>query len=61
MESNKNDSIELTKQKQTQRFQNKTYVYQRGNVAGRDKLGNWDCVYIHIYTYSHTTICEIDE
>ena len=31
-----------TKQKQTHRSQNETYVYQRGNVEGSDKLGDWD-------------------
>ena len=41
MESNKNYAIELTKQKQTQRFQNQTFDYQGGNTAGRDKLGGW--------------------
>ena len=33
VESNKNDAIEFIEQKQTQRFQNQTYVYQRGNVG----------------------------
>ena len=44
MESNGNDTIELTKQKQTQRFRNQTYVYQRGNVVeeGRDNLQGLD-------------------
>ena len=32
----------FTKQKQTQRFQNQAYGYQRGNMAGRDELGGWD-------------------
>ena len=32
----------LTKQKQTQRFQNQIYGYQRGNEAGQDGLGGWD-------------------
>ena len=30
------------KQKQTHRFRKQIYGYQRGNVAGRDKLGAWD-------------------
>ena len=30
----KNDTKELTKQKQTQGFQKQTYVYQRGNTVG---------------------------
>ena len=34
VESNRNDTIALTKEKQTQRFQNQIYVYQRGNVGG---------------------------
>ena len=38
----KSDTKELTKQKQTQRFWNQIYGYQRGNVGGRDKLGGWD-------------------
>ena len=38
----KNDTKELTKQKQTQRFLKQTYGYQRVNVRGRDKLGGWD-------------------
>ena len=32
----------FTKQKQTHRSQNQTYAYQRGNVEGSDKLGDWD-------------------
>ena len=28
--------------KQTQRFQNQTYGYQRGNIGGRDKLRGWN-------------------
>ena len=38
------DTIELTKQKQTQSwFQNQTFVYQKGNMLeGRDELGGWD-------------------
>ena len=41
----KNDMIQknlFTKQKQTHRSQNQTYSYQRGNVGGSDKLGDWD-------------------
>ena len=34
MESNKNNTLELRKQKQTQKFQNQTYVYQMGYVRG---------------------------
>ena len=30
------------KQKQTHRFQNQTYGYQRENVEDRNKLGAWD-------------------
>ena len=32
----------ITKQKQTQRFQNQTYCYKKGNTAERNKLGVWD-------------------
>ena len=32
----------FTKQKQTHRLRKQTYGYQRGKVAGRDKLGGWD-------------------
>ena len=32
----------FTKQKQTHRLRKQTYSYQRGNMAGRDKLGVWD-------------------
>ena len=50
VESNKNDRLEPTEQKQTQRFWNQTYVYQRGNVVGRCKLEDWDwCIYTTIY------------
>ena len=44
MESNKNDMIELIKQKQTQRFRNQTYGYQRENMkgGGRDKIWDWE-------------------
>ena len=39
----KNNTNDLfTKQKQTHRSQNHTYGYQRGNVGGSDKLGDWD-------------------
>ena len=39
----KNDTKELTRKKQTQRFQNQTYGYQGGNMGGRrDTLGGWD-------------------
>ena len=31
----------FTKEKQTHRSQNQTYGYQRGNMGGRDKLGDW--------------------
>ena len=31
--SNRNETVELMKQKQTQRFQNQAYVYQTGDVA----------------------------
>ena len=39
----------LTKQKQTQRFHNQTYGYQRGNMVVEDKLGAG----INTYTLSH--------
>ena len=32
----------LTKQKQTYRHRKQIYGYQRGNVEGSDKLGDWD-------------------
>ena len=32
----------FTKQKQTHRSQNQIYSYQRGNMEGSDKLGDWD-------------------
>ena len=44
----------FTKQKQTHRFQNLTYGFQRGNTAGRNKLGSWD-------QHIHTTIYKIDK
>ena len=34
VESNRDDTLDLIKQKQTQRFQNQTHVYQRGSVWG---------------------------
>ena len=34
--------ILFTKQKQSYRFWNKIYGYQRRNIVGRDKLGVWD-------------------
>ena len=40
VESNKNDTKNLFT-KQTHRFQNQTYGYQRGNM-GEDKLGVWN-------------------
>ena len=43
----------FTKRKQTHRHRKQTYGYQRGRLAGRDKLGDWDW---HI----HTTIYKID-
>ena len=43
----------FTKQKQTQRCQNQTYGYRKGNVGGRDELGGLDW---HI----HTTIYKIN-
>ena len=54
MESNKNDKKNLfTKQKQTQKFQNQTYGYQRGKHGGRDKLGGLDQ---QIHTAIHKVI-----
>ena len=38
------------KYKQTQRFQNQTHIYQRGNLGWRDGLGGWDW---HIHTNIH--------
>ena len=32
----------FTEQKQTHRSQNQTYGYQRGNVEGSNKLGDWN-------------------
>ena len=32
----------FTKQKQTHRSQNQINSYQRGNMGGSDKLGDWD-------------------
>ena len=32
VEYNRNDTIEFTKQRDIQRFQNQTYFYQRGNM-----------------------------
>ena len=35
----------FTKQKPTYRYhksQNQTYVYQKGNIGGSDKQGDWD-------------------
>ena len=43
----------FTKQKQTYRYREQTYGYQRGNVVGRDKLGAWD-------EHTHTTMYMID-
>ena len=43
----------FTKQKQTHRSWNQIYGYQRGNVGGSDKLGDWDW-------HRHTTIYKID-
>ena len=44
----------FTEQKCTQRFQNETYGYQRGNAGGRDKLRSCDW-------HKHTTIYGMDE
>ena len=44
----------FTKQKQTHRFQNQIYGYQRGNVGEQDKLGSWDW-------HTHTTMYKIDK
>ena len=43
----------FTEQKETHRLRKQTYVYQRGKVVGRDKLGVWN-------SQIHTTIYEID-
>ena len=40
----------LTKQKQTQRFQNQTYSYQRGNVGGGMDLEVGIGIYMLLYT-----------
>ena len=45
----KNDTVELTKQKQTQRFQNQTYIYQRRIVEGEGSLGGV-LIFTHYYT-----------
>ena len=46
VESSKNVTKQLTKQKQTQRFQNQTYGYQKGSMGVIDKLGGWvSCKY----------------
>ena len=42
------------KQKQTQRFWNQTYGYQRGNIGGRDKLRGLD-------EQIHSTIDKVGE
>ena len=39
-----------TKQKQTQRFWNQTFHYQRVNIVGRDGVRGWDW-HIHTTTY----------
>ena len=41
----------FTKQKQTD-FKKKNHGYQRGNIAGMDKLGAWN--------YTHTTVYRTD-
>ena len=41
MESNKNDTKELTKQKQTQNFETKLMVIKGDILMERDKLGDW--------------------
>ena len=43
----------FSKQKQTHRPKKQTYGYQRGNVGGSDKLGDWDVPV-------NTTIYKID-
>ena len=43
----------ITKQTQTQRFQNQTYGYQKGNAGARDGLGGGDWPV-------HTTIYKIN-
>ena len=47
MESNKNDTKEVIKQKQTQRFQNRMYSTKGGTKDGEDTLGGQDC---HLHT-----------
>ena len=43
MESKKIIQMNLfTTQKEIHRHRKQTYCYQRGKVAGRDKLGVWD-------------------
>ena len=41
VESNRNDKIELTKQKKIHKFKNQTYVYQRRYMGRRDKSESW--------------------
>ena len=53
MKSNKNDTIELTKQKEIQRFWNQTCL-PKGKWGGGGKLWDWDW-------YRHTTIYWIDK
>ena len=62
----KNDTKNLfTKQRQTQRFQNQTYGYQRGNAGGRDGLGHWDwhiqLALLHTKSISNKDILKLGE
>ena len=34
--------MNITKWKQTDRYREETSGYQRGEVSGRDKIGEWD-------------------
>ena len=53
------------KQEQTQRFQNQTYGYQRGNAGGRDGLGHWDwhiqLALLHTKSISNKDILKLGE
>ena len=61
LESNRNDTIELTKQKQIQKFKPKLmFTREEMRRAGVNKLGNWD-LYIYTHTYTHSPIYKTDK